>query len=60
MKHQKEKDRIDWRRRKVQELTSQGHGQREIAGAHVKWNCNRDLSILAHLLSCANIISGIA
>jgi transcriptional regulator len=28
---QKEKDRIDWRRSKVQELSSQGHSQREIA-----------------------------
>jgi predicted transcriptional regulator len=28
---EKEKDRIDWRRSKVQELSSQGHSQREIA-----------------------------
>ena len=28
---EKEKDRIDWRRSKVQELSSQGHKQREIA-----------------------------
>jgi DNA-binding NarL/FixJ family response regulator len=28
---QKEKDRIDWRRGKVHELSSQGYSQREIA-----------------------------
>jgi transposase len=28
----KEKDRIDWRRDKIQELSSQGQSQREIAG----------------------------
>jgi Trp operon repressor len=28
---EKEKDRIDWRRSKVQELSSKGHSQREIA-----------------------------
>jgi transposase len=28
---EKERDRIDWRRSKVQELSSQGHSQREIA-----------------------------
>jgi DNA-binding NarL/FixJ family response regulator len=27
----KEKDRIDWRRSKIQELSSQGYSQREIA-----------------------------
>ena len=31
VEQQKEKDRIDWRRSKVQELSSQGHSQREIA-----------------------------
>ena len=31
IEQQKEKDRIDWRRSKVQELSSQGHSQREIA-----------------------------
>ena len=28
---EKEKDRIDWRRAKVQQLNSQGYSQREIA-----------------------------
>jgi transposase len=28
---QKEKDRIEWRRGKIQELSSQGYSQREIA-----------------------------
>jgi orotate phosphoribosyltransferase-like protein len=31
VEQQKEKDRIDWRRSKVQELNSQGYSQREIA-----------------------------
>jgi predicted transcriptional regulator len=44
----KEKDRIDWRRSKVQELSSQGHSQREIAQILKVSNgtVNRDLSIL--------------
>jgi IS30 family transposase len=44
----KEKDRIDWRRSKVQELSSQGHSQREIAEILQVSNgtINRDLSIL--------------
>jgi predicted transcriptional regulator len=44
----KEKDRIDWRRSKVQELSSQGHSQREIAQIlHVSnGTVNKDLSIL--------------
>jgi ATP/maltotriose-dependent transcriptional regulator MalT len=45
---EKEKDRIDWRRSKVQELSSQGHSQREIAQILKVSNgtVNRDLSIL--------------
>jgi predicted transcriptional regulator len=45
---QKEKDRIDWRRSKVQELNSQGHSQREIAQILQvsSGTVNRDLSIL--------------
>lgn len=45
---QKENDRIDWRRSKVQELSSQGHSQREIAQVLQVSNgtVNRDLSIL--------------
>ncbi|MFL6425628.1 MAG: hypothetical protein ACJ71R_18845 [Nitrososphaeraceae archaeon] len=45
---EKEKDRIDWRRSKVQELSSQGHSQREIAQILQISNgtVNRDLSIL--------------
>jgi predicted transcriptional regulator len=44
----KEKDRIDWRRSKVQELSSQGYSQREIAQVLQVSNgtVNRDLSIL--------------
>jgi predicted transcriptional regulator len=44
----KERDRIDWRRSKVQELSSQGHSQREIAQILQVSNgtVNRDLSIL--------------
>jgi predicted transcriptional regulator len=45
---QKEKDRIDWRRSKVQELSSKGHSQREIAQILQISNgtVNRDLSVL--------------
>ncbi|MFL6424187.1 MAG: hypothetical protein ACJ71R_11435 [Nitrososphaeraceae archaeon] len=45
---QKEKDRIDWRRGKVHELSSQGYSQREIAQILQISNgtVNRDLSIL--------------
>jgi predicted transcriptional regulator len=45
---EKEKDRIDWRRNKVQELSSQGYSQREIAQILQVSNgtVNRDLSIL--------------
>jgi predicted transcriptional regulator len=45
---QKEKDRIDWRRSKVQELNSQGHSQREIAQMLQVSNgtVNKDLFIL--------------
>ncbi|MFL6360160.1 MAG: hypothetical protein ACJ72V_12575 [Nitrososphaeraceae archaeon] len=45
---QKERDRIDWRRSKVQELSSQGHSQREISQILQVSNgtVNRDLSIL--------------
>jgi hypothetical protein len=42
---QKEKDRIDWRRSKVQELSSKGHSQREIAQIS-NGTVNRDLSVL--------------
>jgi hypothetical protein len=44
----KEKDRIDWRRSKVQELSSQGHSQREIAQMLQVSNgtINKDLFIL--------------
>ncbi|MFL6411387.1 MAG: hypothetical protein ACJ71K_09115 [Nitrososphaeraceae archaeon] len=47
---QKERDRIDWRRSKVQQLSSQGHSQREIAQILQVSNgtVNRDLSILRH------------
>jgi predicted transcriptional regulator len=50
-KQKKEKEnysRIDWRRSKVQELSSQGHNQREIAQIlHVSsGTVNRDLSYL--------------
>jgi predicted transcriptional regulator len=46
--NEKEKDRIHWRRAKVQELSSQGHSQREIAQILQISNgtVNRDLSIL--------------
>jgi IS30 family transposase len=45
---EKEKERIDWRRSKVQELSSQGHSQREIAQILQVANgtINRDISIL--------------
>ena len=45
---QKEKDRIDWRRGKVQELSSKGHSQRDIAQILRVSNgtVNRDLAIL--------------
>jgi predicted transcriptional regulator len=45
---QKEKERIDWRRDKVQELSSQGYSQRDIAQILQVSNgtVNRDLSIL--------------
>ncbi|MFL6376619.1 MAG: hypothetical protein ACJ72R_04055 [Nitrososphaeraceae archaeon] len=45
---EKEKDRIDWRRSKIQELSSQGHSQREIAQILQISNgtVNRDISIL--------------
>jgi transposase len=45
---EKEKDRIDWRRSKVQELSSKGHSQREIAQMLQVSNgtVNKDLSIL--------------
>jgi DNA-binding CsgD family transcriptional regulator len=44
----KEKDRIDWRRSEVQELSSQGYSQRDIAQMLQVSNgtVNRDLSIL--------------
>jgi predicted transcriptional regulator len=44
----REKDRIDWRRSKVHELSSQGHSQREIAQMLQVSNgtVNKDLSIL--------------
>src|ERR671938_898937 len=45
---EKEKDRIDWRRSKVQELSSKGHSQREI-GQMLQVSSgtvNKDLSIL--------------
>jgi predicted transcriptional regulator len=47
---EKEKDRIDWRRDKVYELSSQGYSQREIAQVLRVSNgtVNRDLSILRH------------
>jgi hypothetical protein len=48
-KRKQEKDsRIDWRRNKVQELSSQGHSQREIAQVLQVSNgtVNRDLSYL--------------
>jgi hypothetical protein len=35
---QKEKDRIDWRRSKVQQLSSQGYSQRDSANtSSIKW-----------------------
>jgi Trp operon repressor len=47
-KQEKEGSRIDWRRSKVQELSSQGHPQREMA--HIlqvsSGTVNRDLSYL--------------
>jgi transposase len=45
---EKEKDRIDWRKSKVQELSSQGYSQREIAQVLQISNgtVNRDLSVL--------------
>jgi IS30 family transposase len=45
---EKEKDRIDWRRSKVQELNSQGYSQREIAQTLQVSNgtVNKDLFIL--------------
>jgi hypothetical protein len=45
---EKERDRIDWRRSKVQELSSQGHSQREIAEILQVSNgtVNKDLFIL--------------
>jgi predicted transcriptional regulator len=48
VEHEKEKDRIDWRRSKVQELSSQGHSQRDIAQILQVSNgtVNKDLSIL--------------
>jgi predicted transcriptional regulator len=48
IEHKQEKDRIDWRRSKVQELSSQGHSQREIAQILQVSNgtVNRDLSYL--------------
>ena len=49
IEHQeKESDRIDWRRNKVQELSSQGHSQREIAQVLQVSNgtVNKDLSYL--------------
>jgi predicted transcriptional regulator len=47
-KQEKEGSRIDWRRNKVQELSSQGHSQREIAQILQVSNgtVNRDLSYL--------------
>jgi predicted transcriptional regulator len=46
--NEKEKDRIDWRRSKVQELSSQGNSQREIAQILQVSNgtVNKDLFIL--------------
>jgi IS30 family transposase len=48
IEHKQERDRIDWRRNKVQELSSQGHSQREIAQILQVSNgtVNRDLSYL--------------
>ena len=47
---EKERDRTDWRRSKVQELSSQGHSQREIAQMLQVSNgtINKDLFILRH------------
>jgi predicted transcriptional regulator len=47
-KQKQEKDRIDWRRNKIQELSSQGHSQREIAQILQvsNGNVNKDLSYL--------------
>jgi predicted transcriptional regulator len=46
--NEKEKDRIDWRRSKIQELSSKGHSQREIAQILQvsSGTVNRDLSLL--------------
>ena len=46
----KEKDRIEWRRSKVQELSSKGNSQKEIAQILQVSNgtINRDLSVLRH------------
>jgi predicted transcriptional regulator len=48
LKQEKDGSRIDWRRSKVQELSSQGHSQREIAQILQVSNgtVNRDLSYL--------------
>jgi predicted transcriptional regulator len=48
IEHKQERDRIDWRRSKVQELSSQGHSQREIAQIlHISnGTVNRNLSYL--------------
>ena len=48
VEHQKEIDRIDWRRSKIQELSGRGHSQREIAQILQISNgtVNRDLSVL--------------
>jgi hypothetical protein len=48
IEHKQESDRIDWRRNKVQELSSKGHSQREIAQTLQVSNgaVNRDLSYL--------------
>jgi DNA-binding NarL/FixJ family response regulator len=52
-KQENESDRINWRRNRVQELSSQGHSQREIAQILQvsSGTVNRDLSYLRQLQS---------
>jgi Trp operon repressor len=54
---EKERDRIDWRRSKVQELSSQGHSQREIAQMLQVSNgtVNKDLFILKRYIIPAKL-----
>jgi hypothetical protein len=47
---EKERDRIDWRRSKVQELSSQGHSQRDKKELKTQESCTYSINIIQIIL----------